>query len=136
MARILVIDDDRQMRSLIRQVLERDGHEVAEAENGVEGLAAFAEQPADLAVVDLYMPGKGGWETIRALEEAKPGLPFILVSGGAVLEGLRKGSAGTLDSIRPLAAFRVLRKPFGLSALSAAAEELLRAGTVLGAGDP
>jgi CheY-like chemotaxis protein len=125
MARILVIDDDRQMRSLLRQILERDGHEVVEAETGLRGISAFAAKRADLVMIDLYMPGKSGWETIHALQQAAPGLPFVIVSGGAALEPLRRGATGTLDSVRGLAEFRVLRKPFEPAAVSAAVEALL-----------
>lgn len=126
MARILVIDDDRLMRSLLRQMLERNGHQVVEAEDGTKGLAAFAALGADLVVVDLYLPGLSGWETIRALQDAAPGIPVLVVSGGGVLEGLKKGSAGTLDSLRGVAPFRVLRKPFEWAELSAAVSGLLQ----------
>jgi DNA-binding response OmpR family regulator len=131
MARILVIDDDRQIRSLLRRMLERNGHEVVEAEDGTKGLAAFAARRPHLVVVDLYLPGLSGWETIRALQDAAPGIPFVLVSGGGVLEGLKKGSAGTLDSLRSVAPFRLLRKPFEWAELSAAVSALLQDGTPL-----
>ena len=87
-ARILVIDDDGPIRALIRQMLERDGYEVVEAPDGAAGLRAFAACRADLVVVDLFMPNKSGWETIRALQAMATGLPFIVVSGGGALERL------------------------------------------------
>ena len=65
MARLLVIDDDKQIRELLHLVLSRDGHEVREAIDGERGIAAFAEQAADLVIIDLFMPTCGGWETIR-----------------------------------------------------------------------
>ena len=126
MARVLVIDDDKQIRELIHQVLSRDGHEVCEAADGVQGTAAFAQQPADLVVVDIFMPGFGGWETIRRLQQVAPGLPFVIVSAGAPLEVLKPGAPGTLDGVRDVAEYRVLRKPFRLAELSAAVTELLR----------
>jgi DNA-binding response OmpR family regulator len=126
MARVLIIDDDRQIRTLMRQVLVRAGHEVTEAENGVEGLAAFVASPADLAVIDLYMPEWNGWETIRALEQESPGLPLLIVSGGGALERVDKGAVGTLDAIRDIAPFRVLRKPFKPDTLLASVNDLLR----------
>jgi len=125
MARVLVIEDDRQMRALIRQMLERVGHEVVEAQDGAEGLHVFLERPSDVAVVDLYMPAHGGWEAIQALHRVTPGLPFVVVSGGAALEGLRKGCPGTLAAARRHGAFRVLRKPFAWGTLTTAVEELL-----------
>ena len=125
MARLLVIDDDKQIRELLHLVLSRDGHEVREAIDGERGIAAFAEQAADLVIIDLFMPTCGGWETIRALQQLAPGLPFMIITGGGALEVLSNGAPGTLNSVRHLAAFRVLRKPFKLAALSAAVDELL-----------
>jgi CheY-like chemotaxis protein len=124
-ARILVVDDDGQLRALLRRMLERDGYEVTEAAGGVAGLRAFAAHRVDLAVVDLFMPDQSGWETIRALEAIAPGLPFIVVSGGGALEALPKGSTGTLEAMRGLAPFRVLRKPFEWQQLRTAVGALL-----------
>lgn len=129
MARVLIIDDDTQVRELVRQMLEADGHEVAQAADGVQGIEAFAEHPADLVFVDLFMPGRDGWATIRALQDKAPGVPFVIITGGGALEGLGRGSSGTLDSLRGLAEFRVLRKPFAWAALSAAVNELLSRAT-------
>lgn len=129
MARVLIIDDDRHVREFVRQMLARDGHEVRAARDGVEGVRAFTDRPADLVVVDLFMPGPDGWATIRTLQEKAPGLPFVIVTGGGALEGLGKGSAGTLGNLRGRAEFRVLRKPFAWAALSAAVAELLAAYT-------
>ena len=123
--RILVIDDDRQIRALLRRCFTRDGHEVVEAEDGATGLAAFAAAPADLVVIDLFMPGGNGWDTIRDLQDRSPGVPFLVISGGAPLEGLKRGSTATLERMHGLAPFRVLRKPLGLEALRSAVAELL-----------
>lgn len=126
MARILVIDDDKHIRSLIRQMLERDGHSVAEAENGLDGLMAFDDDPADLVVIDLFMPEAGGWETTRALQRRSPGLPFIIITGGGALEVVGPGGVGTLESLRGQAGYRVLRKPFEWSAFTTAVNQLLQ----------
>src|SRR5262245_13436827 len=126
MARVLVIEDDRQMRALIRQMLERVGHEVVEASDGATGLRLFGACATDLVVVDLFMPEQGGWATIRALHRTAPGLPIVVVSGGGALEGLRRGTPGTLAAARHLAGVRVLRKPFTWEALTTAVAELLR----------
>src|SRR5262245_36713425 len=130
--RILVIDDDRQIRRLLHTSLARDGHDVIEAEDGLSGLAAFAAAPADLAVVDLFMPGRNGWDTIRGLQEHSPGLPFLVISGSAPLEGLKRGSPATLASLHGLAPFRVLRKPLRLETLRAAVVEVCDAAAAAG----
>ena len=127
MARVLVIDDDKQIRGLLRQVLERDGHGVEEAADGAQGVEVFAASPADLVIIDIFMPRCGGWETLRALQQLAPGLPFVIISAGAPLEVLKRGLPGTLASVRRLAEYRMLRKPFKLTALSDAVRELLAA---------
>ena len=82
MSRILVIDDDAQIREMLRQMLEREGYEIAEASDGREGLKLYHEEPADLVIIDLIMPGKEGIETIRELKQDVPDVKIIAVSGG------------------------------------------------------
>ena len=127
MAHVLVIDDDKHVRALMREMLERAGHRVREADDGRCGVAAFTGEPADLVIVDLFMPEQGGWETIRALQDLAPGLPFVIVSGGGALEGLQPGSTGTLDAVSGVADYRVLRKPFEWKVFTAAVSDLLDA---------
>ncbi len=81
MARILVIDDEVAVRSLFRDVLEREGHAVEEARDGDEGLAAFAREPADLVIVDLVMPRTNGATMVRRLREAYPEARVIPMTG-------------------------------------------------------
>ena len=126
MARLLVIDDDQYVRAMMREMLERDGHQVREADDGRRGVDVFTRDPADLVVVDLFMPEQSGWETIRELQAASPGLPFVIVSGGGALEGLQRGATGTLDAMRDVATYRVLRKPFAWQLLTSAVCELLQ----------
>lgn len=65
MARILVIDDDGQVRGAIRRILERAGHTVLDAADGEMGMRAHREGPADLIITDIFMPERDGIETIR-----------------------------------------------------------------------
>jgi CheY-like chemotaxis protein len=58
MASIMVIDDDIQVRTFVRKVLEGEGYEVREAGNGAEGVKAFRQRPADLILCDIFMPEK------------------------------------------------------------------------------
>ena len=60
MARILIIDDETQIRSMLRLMLERVGYEIAEAPDGIEGIRQYRENPADLIITDLIMPNKDG----------------------------------------------------------------------------
>jgi CheY-like chemotaxis protein len=124
-ARVLVIDDDRQLRLAMRRMLEHDGHDVDDAEDGPQGLLRFASQPADVVIVDLYMPGPDGWRTLEALQAAAPGIPILLMSGGGALQSVGAGSSAGPDAGRGGAPVRFLRKPFAWSALRAAMAELL-----------
>ncbi|MFQ6037299.1 MAG: response regulator [Candidatus Aminicenantales bacterium] len=107
MARILIIDDDDQIRSLLKQMLEKEGHSVQEAGNGKEGLALFKATPADLVIADILMPEKEGIETIRELLEDYPGTKIIAVSGGGVVP-----AELCLNLSAKLGASQTIRKPF------------------------
>ena len=82
MARILVVDDVELERFVIRQYLESAGHQVAEAGNGVEAIAAQFSDPFDLIITDIVMPEKEGVETIIELKRAYPTLKIIAISSG------------------------------------------------------
>jgi CheY-like chemotaxis protein len=81
MARILVIDDDPAVRAAMQMVLERDGFEVNAVGDGPTGIKLVAAEDFDLLLVDLFMPGMDGLETIRQVHRHKPGLPVIIMSG-------------------------------------------------------
>jgi len=81
MARILVIDDEPVVREYLGEVLRREGHEVEEAASGTEGLAANRRAPADLALVDLVMPGKDGVATVEELRAEHPATTIVIMTG-------------------------------------------------------
>ena len=72
MALILIIDDDDQIRDVIRRMLEPAGHEVVEAVDGADGIRIYRERPADLIITDLIMPKKEGVELIMELKMEFP----------------------------------------------------------------
>ena len=119
MARILVIDDDTAIRSVVRRGLERVGHDVTEAPDGDAGLKAYRAHHTDLVVTDIIMPEREGVETIMALRKEFPGLKIIAMSGGG------GGSADFLGIAKKLGARRALTKPFGHRELLEALEEVL-----------
>jgi CheY-like chemotaxis protein len=80
-ARILVVDDDKAVRLLLRAVLERRGHSVVEAENGDEGLRHYWAAPTDLVITDIEMPVKDGLQMIKELRNACPTAKIIAISG-------------------------------------------------------
>ena len=121
MARILVIDDDEQLRRMLCMALRRAGYVVVEAGNGNEGLERFREAPTDLIITDLLMPEKEGLETIMDIRREFPDAKIIAMSGG--------GRAGNLNFLRVaerLGAQRTIAKPFNLQALLAAVQDLLQ----------
>jgi len=83
MSRILVIDDEDQMRQMLKQTLERAGYEVIDAPNGEKGVQLFRESPADLVITDLIMPEKDGMETVIELKRDFPDINIIAISGGS-----------------------------------------------------
>jgi DNA-binding response OmpR family regulator len=78
-ARVLVVDDEPTVRDVVVQYLRRDGHEVTEAADGREALQLLAEQPPDLVVLDLMLPGVDGLDILRRLR-ATSDVPVIMLT--------------------------------------------------------
>jgi DNA-binding response OmpR family regulator len=119
LARILLIDDQDLIRSLLRDTLELAGHTVIEARNGAEGLDLFPQAGADLVITDIVMPHKGGLDVVTALREQVPPVNIIAISG----------AGDSAEDYLDMGAMRVLLKPFSIAVLIAAIDELLT-GTV------
>ena len=117
---ILVIDDDVQIRALLRQMLERAGHEVMDAPDGDEGITLYRENPADLVITDIIMPKKEGLETIIDLRAEFPEVKIIAISGGGTI-----GPSSYLQVAEGFGAIRIFTKPFKMEELLAAIQELL-----------
>jgi excisionase family DNA binding protein len=82
---VLVVDDDAKLREFIRVNLEMDGYAVREASNASEGLAALEDEPPDLILLDVMMPGMSGWEMLQRVQEQHGvgTIPVIMFSGQA-----------------------------------------------------
>lgn len=80
-AKILVIEDDPDMRFILQKSLEKIGYVVQVVENGLEGLEAMRRERFDLAIVNLRMPQMGGEETIREIRKIDPQIPVVVVMG-------------------------------------------------------
>jgi len=116
-ARVLLIDDDELTRSLVRDVLERAGHEVCEAADGLEGLRELYAARADLVILDVRMPGLDGWETLARIREVSDVPVLMLTAREAELERVRGLQSGADDYVV---------KPFGSQELVARVQALLR----------
>ena len=121
MARILIIDDDDQLRTMLRTMLEKVGYnDIEEAASGNMGMKLFRQHPFDLVVTDIIMPDKEGIEVITELRRDYPQIKIIAMSGGG-----RVGPHGYLEMAKCLGAGRTLAKPFNQSDLIDAVQELL-----------
>jgi DNA-binding NtrC family response regulator len=120
MARVLVIDDDEQVRSILAQFLEHAGHVALTASDGDEGIRVFHRERVDLVVTDIVMPRKEGIETIIELRTIRPDLKIIAMSGGGLAEG-----APYLGFARQLGADAVLDKPVRMDAFCRAVSRCL-----------
>jgi CheY-like chemotaxis protein len=111
MARILVIDDDQAVRAAVKAVLDLAGHETVLATDGRDGLDAVESGHFDLLIVDIFMPGMDGIETIMRVQRLRPGLPIIVMSGMSA-----RSASGSLPDFLAMAtklgAVRSLQKPF------------------------
>lgn len=121
--RVLVIDDDQQMRKLLRQVMEWAGYEVMEAEDGRAGMKMQQQIQADLVITDLIMPEQEGLETITELKKMYPSVRIIAISGGG-----RIGPEAYLPAAKELGADRVFSKPFDVKELAQTVKELFENG--------
>ncbi len=120
MTRVLVIDDDDQVRETLKEVLKRAGYEVKGARDGMEGMRLFRNEGADLVIADIIMPEKDGLETIRELREGFPEAKILAISGGGDVD-----PRFYLHCARELGALRTLAKPFGRKELLDTVDEML-----------
>jgi DNA-binding NtrC family response regulator len=118
MARILVIEDDADMRALLEQLLTSAGHEVVLASDGREGVDQYRARPADLVITDLFMPSQEGLETIVELRRRFQDVIIIAMSGKTV-------GIPLLSVAQRLGAVALLEKPFSSNQLLNAVEKAL-----------
>jgi DNA-binding response OmpR family regulator len=115
--RVLVADDDLDVRTLVRTLLERAGHEVVEAADGRECLRVVYERRPSLVVLDVGMPALDGWQTLERIREVADVPVLLLTARGGELDRVRGLRAGADDYVS---------KPFGRQELLARVDALLR----------
>jgi DNA-binding response OmpR family regulator len=116
-SRVLVIDDDPDIRGLVAKLLERSGLSVEQAEDGRAGLRALHKTPPDLVVLDVSMPDLDGWQTLERIRDLSDVPVLMLTARGDELERVRGLQAGADDYVV---------KPFGRQELVARVQALLR----------
>jgi CheY-like chemotaxis protein len=121
MTRILVVDDDEFVRSMLRTTLIDAGYQVLEASNGTDALRTFRECPDCIVILDIFMPEMKGIETMQRLRQSSAGVKIIAVSGG--------GSVDAVEHLRlaeSLGANQTLYKPIENKRLLAVLRDLSR----------
>ncbi len=117
-ARILVVDDDPEIRKVLVGTLRRNGYAAVAAADGREALACFAAEMFQLVISDVKMPQMGGIDLLRGLKEKSPGTPVLLITGygsvGGAVEAMQEGAAD------------YLLKPFPMDALVLSVEKALQ----------
>ena len=112
--RVLVVDDNPDMRLAAKMLLETEGYVVELAKNGEEALRVQRERPSQILVTDLFMPDVDGLETVQQFRSAYPEMPIIVISGGG---SILYPKADHLSVARELGVVKTLRKPFDPKAL-------------------
>ncbi|MEN6521581.1 MAG: sigma-54 dependent transcriptional regulator [Armatimonadota bacterium] len=115
--RILIVDDEEGIRSVLTDLFEGLGCRVSVEEKGTEGLKLALSEKLDLVILDLSLPGCDGLELLRTLKEAKPDLPVIMITGYASMKS-------ALQAMR-LGAYDYITKPFDLDDVQMAAERAI-----------
>ncbi|MBI9075287.1 MAG: response regulator [Desulfatibacillum sp.] len=120
MARILVVDDDVNITSMLRRLFQRRGYEVDEAANGKKALQIMDQNLPDLVITDIIMPEMEGAELIMEIRKRAPRVKIIAISGGGRIQ-----PADYLDLAEKLGANRSFAKPVKQNDMLAAVEDLL-----------
>jgi len=114
---VLVVDDDADIRALVRELLERAGYDVIDAPDGNEGLRLFYERQPDLVILDVAMPEMEGWEVLERIRELSDVPVMMLTARAEELDKVRGLRAGADDYVT---------KPFGRQELLARVDAGLR----------
>ncbi|MCP4108457.1 MAG: response regulator [Desulfobacteraceae bacterium] len=121
MARILIVDDENEIREMLRQMFEREGFEVVEAPDGKEALKVFRQEQTDLVITDIIMPEQEGLETIIKLRKEFPEVKIIAMSGGGIIE-----PEPYLNMAEKVGALRTFTKPVNRKELLEKVREVLK----------
>jgi CheY-like chemotaxis protein len=117
---VLIVEDDKELREMLKMSLLRSGFTVMEAGNGKEAITHFKSSLTDLVVTDLIMPEEDGLKVVIKLRELKPSIKIIAISGGG-----KVGPGSYLNLAKALGADAIYSKPFSVNELTAKIEQLL-----------
>jgi DNA-binding response OmpR family regulator len=117
---VLIVEDDIELREMLKLSLSRRNFTVFEADNGKSAIAHFKPTITDLVVTDLIMPEEDGLKVVIKLRELKPTIKIIAISGGG-----KVGPGSYLNLAKALGADAIYSKPFSINDLIAKIEQLL-----------
>jgi DNA-binding response OmpR family regulator len=117
---VLLVEDDKELREMLKLALVRRNFTVQEAENGKAAITHFKPSITDIVVTDLIMPEEDGLKVVIKLREIKPSLKIIAISGGG-----KVGPGSYLNLAKALGADAIYSKPFSINDLIAKIEQLL-----------
>ncbi len=123
MGKILIVDDDAQLRNSFAKLLSAEGHTVQTAATGEGGLKVVAAEQPDLVIMDVRLPGLDGLQTFKAIHEKQPKLPVIIMTA--------YGTTETAIQATKLGAFEYVLKPFDIPEMLGAVSKALEAGRVM-----
>lgn len=112
MSVVLIVEDDNDLREMLKTSLLKRKHVVLEASNGKDAINKFKPAITDLVITDLIMPDEDGLKVIMKMREIKPGIKIIAISGGG-----KAGPGNYLNLARALGANEVFSKPFSMNDL-------------------
>lgn len=124
MAKILVVDDEKNIRNLLRDTLKKEEHEIFEACTGQEAMDILDGNAIEVMITDLVMPGKTGLDLIMESKEKNPDLNIIAISGGGGING----RFDYLPIAQLIGANNIIRKPFAVADIKRTVLELLVSG--------
>lgn len=120
MARILLVDDNTMMRTVMRAALDRAGHAVTQAADGERALQALADGPFDLIITDIQMPGMGGVDLVNAIRASSPAAKILVISGWMEGSDLKDMTSAKTQGVQGS-----LEKPFTADKLVTKVAEIL-----------
>ncbi|MEJ2039703.1 MAG: response regulator [Desulfosarcinaceae bacterium] len=123
-ARILVVDDEPSLVNIMETILRRHGYEVDTAPSGESAVAGFRENPTDLVITDIRMPGMGGLDVLEAVKKIDPNVPVIVLTGHATLDV-------AISALKDHGAFDFLTKPQNTDNMLRAVAKALEYGALL-----
>jgi nitrogen regulation protein NR(I) len=123
LSKILIVDDDPQLRNSFEKLLAEEGHSVKGAASGETGLEILSSDPPDLVILDVRLPGMNGLETFKAIHRIEPKLPVVIMTA--------YGTTETAIEATKLGAYDYVLKPFDIPEMLALVNQALNAGRMM-----